>query len=178
MTAIEKPFELGETVFIARHERDERLVTCPDCQGKKCITVIMGDDTSHSINCSLCAPNGYEGPTGFVTAWDYRTTVQELKVEKIESKISEDGVKYEYQSHHWILRHDNTFRDKAEAEARGDELIKEHAAKDAAQLERKQKDHRSWAWHVRYYRDLIRKGEKDLVRYRLQLDSANQKAKK
>jgi hypothetical protein len=164
-------FNISDKVFLARWEQSKVFDVCPDCQGQRFLTVIMGDGSHLSITCDLCAQ--YHGK---VTRYVYQAKVEEGIITGIE--INYDGdIQYRFNGS-YIYKSDRLFADLASAEAGAVRLALEEEALQAKQLQRKEKDGKTWAWHVRYHREGVRKAEKDLAYHTSKLTVARAKVDK
>jgi hypothetical protein len=68
-------FELRQAIWWASCDSIEVTENCPDCFGKKYLTVILGDDSEVKIDCRTCAL-GYEPPRGYITLHKYGATAR------------------------------------------------------------------------------------------------------
>ena len=161
-------YSIGDQVWYATAEITGNRVTCPDCFGKKFLTVILGDDSRVTVNCTGCEA-GYEGSKGSIVSYDYKAVVQLSRVNAIE--VESDGVRYGLESCYRIAERD-MFSSKFAAEVRAAELVKEHERAEKKRLAGKEKDTRSWAWNATYHRGCIKRAERELEYHRAKLDMA------
>ena len=164
-------FKIGDQVWWASTKNIELRITCPECLGKRFITVILGDETKHTIPC-ICCERGWEGSIGELVGWSHEIKVIQTVISGIRATADE----VEYLLPESYLTKD-LYATKEEAEARARELVQ---ARDAEELRRmlcKEKDARSWAWNVHYHRKEIRDLEKRLDYHKAKLDVAKLKAK-
>lgn len=169
-----KTYNIGDKVWYARRQSKEEKVTCPECFGKRYLTVILGDDSKVIIHCAGCSSTGYEEPRGYVTYYKQDIGVELVTICKVE--IYHDHVEYGFDcvpgiSHH-IAKDTDLFRTKEEAEVRAKELAEEWNKEQLAKIHRKEKNHRTWSWHVYYHRQEIRRAKETIEYATKQLDAA------
>src|ERR1035437_9038583 len=87
---IMETYAIGQELFWAKLETVEMHIQCPDCFGKRFLTVILGDDSKVTIECSGCR-SGYDQPRGYVSVHQYRHFVVTGKITGIEIK-NVDGI--------------------------------------------------------------------------------------
>lgn len=167
-------FNLGDRVFIVRQGQTNKYATCPDCQGNRYLTVIMGDDSRVTIPCTGCQ-YGYENPRGVVRYYEYASEIEVGTIGAV--KIVDDTFEYEVPASggaYWCKQESEVFATREEAEAYGKVLIAEHNKEALENIKKKHKDHRSWAWNATYHRKCIREAEKQIEYHSARLDWANQ----
>lgn len=165
-------FKIGDEIWVAKYNAVERWIKCPDCLGKRYLTVILGDDSQVTIDCAGCAA-GYEPPRGVIKTYDYEATTIHTTVTSVESELKE-GVEVSRYGYFECYRVDdeNVFATQEEAQARADRYANEAKASEEARLLRKEKDTRSWAWNAHYHRKCIKQAEKDLAYHTAKLNAA------
>jgi len=166
-------FNIGDKVWYARTGGTQKTVICPECFGKKFLTVILGDDSQVTIDCAGCAM-GFEPPKGYVTYWEWGVDVKEVVIERLE--IEKDKIEYGFLDC-YRAESNRIFPTKEEAEKRALELAEEHNKEELARIHRKEKNNHTWAWNAYHHRDCIRRAENDLVYHKAKLDVAKIKAK-
>lgn len=164
-------FDIGCEVWWAHTQNAALRITCPECLGKRFITVVLGDDTKHTIPC-ICCERGWEGSLGELIGW--RHEVKVIKTVVTGVRMTADDT--EYQLPEGYLTKD-LYATKEEAEERARELVKERDAEELRRMHSKEKDTRSWAWNVHYHRKCIRDAEKQIEYHKAKLDVAKLKAK-
>ena len=174
-------FKVGDTAFIVEPCRNARLVPCPDCQGNRFLTIIMGDDTQHTIPCAGCA-SGFDPPKGYVETYDSEPKVRRVRVDGVDVETDGDKLKVSYRTEatncSWRpVDEEDLFDNEESAKARTEALKIERQREYDEQLRRKTKTDRSWAWHVHYHRKRVKDAEKDLAYHTAQLDYAKTVAK-
>jgi hypothetical protein len=172
-------FNIGDTVWMAQTRSVEKYVTCNDCFGKRFLTVILGDGEEVTVPCEGCT-NGYNGPRGVNIYFEQEPKVLSGKIKGIE--VSTEGVEYkiaegdsEYSS--WCLKEENTFASQAEAEIRAVALAEQISREARDRVKNKERNYKSWAWHVTYYRGIIKKARVEIARAEFNLAYAQKVAK-
>ena len=170
-------YKINEEIYHAQYERKQRFIVCPDCMGKRFLTVIMGDDSKVTIDCVGCTRGAYEGPHGNIETWDFEPTVTKRKITGMEVTPQ----KTEYKSHIFCdecgsswhsLKNEDIFTTEAEAIIRANELKEEAGKEEVKRLSQKHDRNRTWAWNAHYHKDCIRRANKDLIYHTGKLDSA------
>ena len=171
-------FKINDEVYHAQYDRKQRYIVCPDCMGKRFLTVIMGDDSRVTIDCVGCTRGAYEGPHGNIETWDYEATVTKRKITGMEVNLQ----KTEYKSHifcdengssYFTLKSEDMFSTEAEATVRAKELKAEAEKEEAKRLTQKHDRNRSWAWNASYHRKGVRDAERNLAHHTAQLTRAS-----
>ncbi len=165
-------FNIGDIIWHASCRGTDKWITCPDCFGTKTLKVILGDGTELVIPCAGCAC-GFDPPRGVVKTYDYGPRVEQVEITGVEMSATET----KYRSSGWIFKDDDVFATKEEAEARCVELVAQRVQEEADRLHLKEKDHRSWAWHVHYHRDEIRRKQKEIEMHTAKLNVALEHSK-
>ena len=159
--------KIGDKVWYAQMKNVEKKATCPECFGKRYLTVILGDDSKVTINCAGCS-SGYEEAKGYITYYQWETDVSEEIIQLVEITPTETNYGFRdcYRANKTTI-----FGNKIDAEKRALELAEEHNKKELEKFSRKEKDSHSWSWHVHYYRAEIRQAKKAIERYEKQLNA-------
>ena len=113
---------IGDKVWHASCKSTKERVTCPECFGKKYLTVILGDDSQVTIDCAGCA-SGYDPPRGYINYWKQYVDVSLVIIERVE--INPDYVEYginRTDCSYRIVKATDVFLTKKEAEIRAQEL--------------------------------------------------------
>lgn len=154
-------FNIGDTVWHARAQNTKKFIECPDCFGTKYLKVILGDGTELTIDCAGCSGGSWPGA---VKSYDYDIEVRSLMITGMQ--INQNIIEYHStipgSSSYWNLSQSDVFATREEAEVRSAVLMDEHKSAEIKRLASKEKDTRTWAWHVHYHRDCIRKANKDI----------------
>ena len=145
-------FNVGDTVWWATCENESVRKPCPICFGKYVVTLILGNDEHVQTPCDFCR-TGFQVSSGYINEYEWKSNVKAviLTGKQVNERNGVREVEYRYDN--YILRHDNAFRKKEEADARVLELIAQHEAEEKARMEhRKEQDKKSYAWHVGYHK--------------------------
>jgi len=170
---MDQKFKIGDFVWVASFDKKELQTTCPDCLGKRELIVILGDDSTVIIPCAGCS-SGYREPTGKISYWDWIPTAELQKITGME--LSEDTV--EYRSDYHCLYADKVFATQEEALVAAAKLAEEQNQREQERLFQKEKNNRTWAWHVTYHRRQIKALEKGLEYHRSKLEYAKTKTRR
>ncbi len=174
--------EIGDTIWTARTNKNNSYVECPDCFGKKFLTVILGDDSQVTIECDGCR-DGYLGASGRIHTWEHTAEVDCSAISGIEARLDEDGgelVDYRVGGSHAYRKYTQweVFDTKEEAKECAERMVIEETDHEAENFKRKVRGDKNWSFSVSYYRGQIRKAKKDIVRATEQLAYAKTKVKK
>jgi len=173
-----KIYNIGDKVWYAGRKSTTESVVCPECFGKKYLTVILGDDSQVTIDCAGCEPGGCQPPRGYMTYYKQDIKVSQVTICKIE--IDPTGVEYGYGEYNCgchITKDTDIFDTEEEAEVRAKELAEQWNQEQLARIHQKEKNNRTWSWHVHYHRRQIRDAEETIERSKKKLDAATQHAK-
>ena len=161
-------FNIDDKVWFAATYPIEKREVCPDCFGKKVLTVILGDDSRVSIDCSGCSA-GYEPPRGYIIYWEKSTKVRQVIINRVEIQV--DKIEYGFSSSCYT-NEENLFFDKEDAEKRAKELAEIYNKEELDRISSKEKSNRTWAWNVHYYRKQIRDAENTIACYKAKLEAS------
>jgi len=162
-------FKLDDKVWCASLESVERQLTCPECLGDRAWTVIMGDGSQVSIECSLCKV-GYAKPYGYITYRAYEPKVKQRTITRIEQ--SRDGYEYTVDECSIVKA---VFENMVDAFQEACRMVDEYDEAERKRIEQKEKGNKNWAWHVRYHRQCIREAEKSITYHTAKLNIAKAK---
>jgi hypothetical protein len=177
---MDKPkFNFGDYVFHAAVEGATEWIPCPDCNGDGYVTIVYQGET-YTMDCEGCK-RGYEGSSGRRERYTYEPIVREGTVEGVE-RYSSEPYEFEYRLRagscsFWVLKEQDTFATREEAEARAVVLKKEFDNREASRVIQKLKPDKSWAWHVHYYKSQIAEAQKSIDYATLQLNAAKKHVK-
>lgn len=168
-------YDIGEKVWYASVGSKKEYILCPDCFGKKYVTIIFGDDSKAELECAGCA-HGFDIPSGEVFYYKWRVNVKQIIVEGVEinKNKNKEEVKYKFDGC-YIAYSNRIFSNKKEAEKKATELMDEHNKEELKKLNSKEKSHKSWAWNVHYYRKCIKENEKQIIYYKKKLNFGESK---
>ena len=167
-------YKIDDLVWWAHLRKEYIYIPCPHCFGKKFLTVIMGDDSKHTIDCECCK-QGYLGPRGTIQTYQDRLDPQHVHINRIEVK-SDNTIEYGVNGC-YCANDADIFDTKEEAENRMKELLKESAQEEQLRLHNKDNYSRTWAWHVTYHRNYIKNAKRDIDYHSIKLDMAKQHIK-
>lgn len=173
-------FSVGDVVYYADAGIEKKWITCPDCMGKKYLTVILGDGTTVTIDCVTCSA-GWEPPTGIVYTYEYSGGVKrsivggmEIKGDKIEYLLDVCG---DINGCCSYRREKEVFASPDEAKEKVAELVARHEKEERERLARKEKPARKWAWNATYHRNQIKQLTKEIEYHTAKMNAAKQHSK-
>jgi len=162
-------FNIGDTAYVARAGQEQIWITCPECCGSGRLRVILGDESQVSIAC-VCCERGYEGSPGRIQTYAFVARTEEVTITGIESHTNESGVLTTYKfSGCYVEDEKNLFITRDAAIIRAATLAEKHQVEETKRLKYKEKQHKTWASNVAYWRSQIRRAKEDIVRYEARL---------
>jgi hypothetical protein len=161
-------FNIGDTAWLAKAGQEQTWITCPECLGSGRLRVILGDDSEVSIEC-VCCERGYEGSPGKLQTYAFRATAEPVHITGVETRMHDGVIETRYNSGCWSVDEQNLYETRLSALGRADALVEEHEIEETKRLKYKEKQHKTWAWHVRYYRSCIRASKEQIARYEAKL---------
>lgn len=168
-------FDIGQEVWTSGYSRREKQKTCPDCFGKKFLTVILGDDSRVYIDCAGCS-RGYESPCGYVTDYEYGERVEPRTITGMEINEEHGDQVIRYKFSCYTFESDLVFATREEAQEKSIELGKAQKLDDEKRmLTQKENRQRTWSWNATYHRSEIKRLEKDLAYHKEKLNVAASK---
>jgi hypothetical protein len=173
-------FNIGDTAFVPKYGQTQTYITCPDCLGKKYLTVILGDESKVTIDCDCCREQ-FE-PKGMIRIYKWQSGVEQITIDGVETQQVGDKLKTRYRVGTHCCYHsyeeDEVFATAEEAQALSDIRTAEHEVDEQNQIENKKRwAHKSWASHVTYYRSALKHVEEEVERYKKLLSVAESKVK-
>lgn len=174
MDQIQPKFQIGDQVWRATFDSTEDWVTCPDCGGTKTLKATLFDGAEYIIDCANCS-HGYEPPRGAIRLYTRSPQAELGRITGIE--ICADKIEYRV-SPHWIVDEARLFTDRDSALACAQKMATEARKEEEKRFLKKEKDTRSWAWHVKYHRGQIKEHERQLEYHRRKLQISRDNAKK
>jgi|ERR1039458_3737420 hypothetical protein len=152
---------LGDSKWIAKAAQHSKVsVPCPDCFGKKFLTVTLGDDSQVTIDCSTCA-SGFESPRGYVLIDHYEPDAERVTIRSIELESIDNQPVYSGETFYRLLESE-LFEHYSEALARAVIKARLLAVEAEARFQRKEKDTHTWAWNVTYHRRSLKEAQRQL----------------
>ena len=170
-------YQIGDVVWCGEWKSYRKYEKCPDCGDTRTLKVTLFDGTEYIIPCEGCS-RGYEEPSGYVSHSAYHAVARELVVQGMELgcfsdekdiwqyKLGIEGSCYRQVPEHELFLDEQSALNFAIAKGRQLEID------EAARVLMKEKPARSWAWHVTYHRQEIKRAEKNLVYHTAKLNAA------
>lgn len=174
-------FKIGDTIYIARYDKNETWAMCPDCFGSGQLTVVMGDESKVSIACECCK-HGWEGSKGKIKIYECQPRAEKTTVSSLDIKVTAQGeiVEYHFNQHNCgysVVSEEKVFATEAEALEYAKGLKADADSEEAVRLHRKLKTEKKWAWHVSYYRKMLRDAKNQIESATASLEVAKIEAK-
>ena len=170
-------FGLGDNVFRASYDKQEKYVQCPDCFGKRVLRVELGNGEVVAIDCTGCS-SGYESPSGVIKQYDFTVNCDKFSITGIST--SPERIEYDlnnYGGSYYTSNEGDLFLTKEEALANGELKKKAHEDEENRRFMAKTKDHRKWSWHVTHHRSGAKRAKEEMERHLAKLDIAKLKSK-
>lgn len=168
MMSAEPEFKIGDTAFLAFAGTVEKWQTCPACAGKKALTVIMGDDSRVSIDCSMCSA-GYNPPRGAVEEYAFECRAKRITISEV--RMSDSG-HFEYNNQ------TDVFATEEEANACAQRLGEAEAQRQKDRLEwRKEHEQKTWSWNAAHHRRELGRAQREIEYHTKKLSVAKSKAR-
>ncbi|OFX00108.1 MAG: hypothetical protein A3E78_03990 [Alphaproteobacteria bacterium RIFCSPHIGHO2_12_FULL_63_12] len=146
--------KVGDTVWVARAGGVEQFRPCRVCNGDKAVTLIRGNGEHVRIGCQFCSV-GLENPTGRESYHAYAPKPTPYRVTGVERVEKSDGVTVQYRSGSdsgWTtVDAKDCFASPDDAMGRCAALVAEHEAEQELAFQRKDQNHKSYAWYVGYH---------------------------
>jgi hypothetical protein len=153
-------FNIGDTVYMAEAGPEQVWITCPECAGSGRLRVILGDSSEVSIAC-VCCERGYEGSPGRIQTYRFEGNATERRITGMEVR---QGQPTRYSFGYYSSEETNLFATQEQAMERATTLAAEHAAEETKRLKYREKQHKTWAWNVSYWRSQIRHAKEEIAR--------------
>ena len=103
----------------------------------------------------------------------YQTTICKVEIEPTSIRYGFDSFTGGYH----IGSEKDLLLTKEQAEIRAKELAEEWNKEQLARIHQKEKNNRTWSWHVHYHRSQIRDAEKTIKRSTAKLNAAKEHVK-
>lgn len=165
-------FVIGDTAHRAHAGQERVWVVCPECFGEGRLRVILGDNSEVSIAC-VCCERGYEGSPGRIQSYSFVASIESVLITGMESELR-DGVlrtRYKFSGCN-IADETDLFLTSSCAKARARQLVVEYEMAEAIRLKQKEKQTRTWASNVSYWRGEIRRAKETIQRAEARLSMA------
>lgn len=159
MNEITTKFKEGDTIFVLRAGRENVGRPCPVCFGQKYVVVILGNHEQVTTECRFCS-SGINPPTGKEDWYVFHVDVREhivdgITVERNQFKRGHTKVRYQFNATENTanqVNEEDCYRFRGDAEAQGVLLVAAEAAEQEGKLATKDKELKSYSWHVGYHR--------------------------
>ena len=154
-------YNVGDKVWWAKYQKQQVKKTCPICDGKMRVVVILGNGDHIETDCTYCE-RGFQ-KYGWVNEYEYVSAVEQVEItgKEVHEYNGERSVEYRYGS--YCLSLDNAFTTKQEAEEKLIEKIKQAQEEDLKRMEYgKDNNPRRYSWHVGYYQKKKRDALKEI----------------
>lgn len=174
-------YNIGDKVWMAGITRySTEHVVCPDCQGDKYLTVIMGDGSIIEMPCSLCEKRDKysydEYSRGYIEIHTCKDEVKQGTITGIEVRV-DTGTEYRVSigTSTYCPKEAKLFDTEEEAIEESKKIAEEKRLKDIHDIEKKKHNSkRTWAWNVRYHKKEIERCKKSLEHHEMKLYFARQ----
>jgi len=146
-----KEFNVGDKVWWVKYNRLAVKKTCPICDGKMRVTVILGNGDHIETDCTYCE-RGFN-KYGWVEEYEYVSAVEQIIITYKEVKELPNGRIVEYGYENYRLTLDNISKTKEGAEEILKKKIIQAEKEDLDRTEySKNQNPRKYSWDVGYYR--------------------------
>lgn len=170
-------FNIGDTAYRAHVGQEQVWIMCPECLGSGRLRVILGDESEVSIAC-VCCKRGFEGSPGKIQSWAFKAEVEPLEVSGVESEMIDGSLQTRYKCYScYSVDEKNLFATCEEALVRASELALEHEAEETKRLKYKERQTKTWAWNVSYWRREIKRAKEQIAMWEARLAVAPKNTK-
>ena len=167
-------FQIGQLVWYAATETQTKYITCPDCLGSRQLKVTLGDGSEIAIDCAACERGGWQGSRGNLEYYEHAAVAKEAEITGI---AMEHGNALYSGSGFWNLGEDGLSDSKEGAEAFAAEMAAKMTEENIKRAHAKEKDTRTWGWHVTYHRRCLERAQRDVTHHTDKLAFAKDKNK-
>lgn len=158
-----KEFNVGDKVWWAKYKMGTVKKTCPICDGKLKVTVILGNGDHIETDCTYCERGFHQ--YGYVEEYEYISAVEQVTITHKEVTEDDNGRTVEYRYGSYCLTLDNAFETQEEAERKLKEIIEKQQFEDLERTEySKNKNPRKYSWDVGYYQRMKKDALKTIER--------------
>ncbi|MDD5375761.1 hypothetical protein [Acidithiobacillus sp.] len=170
--------KVGDIFWSAHYGMSEVTKTCPVCYGKRCVTLILGNDDKIELPCDYCR-RGYEEPRGTKTEYEFTSGAEQETVDEVRIEETSKGRKVEYLTFdHHVVREDEAYATKEEAEERCKQLIAERMHDEATRAEHiKANQAKSYSWNAGYHMREAKREEESAARHRARAKLCKERTK-
>lgn len=160
---IEKLYNIGEVVWVARCGQIQVQKPCPVCFGRRSVTLILGNEEHVVLPCEYCGLGSLNGPRGYEMVYEYHADPQTAVITGRSVEEGPDGSKVRYSSAPYGLYPEDIFDNEPECRARCEVKRAEHEAEQGQRnFWGKEKAHKSFAWHLGYHRREAKEAQRKL----------------
>lgn len=158
-------FKIGDTVYRARAGQEQVWVTCPECLGSGRLRVILGDDSEVSIAC-VCCDRGYEGSPGRIQTYQFIGRAEAYLITGVQviTRNGEPETTYAEAGGGCYTKEDELHSLHGNALLRAETLVANHKVDEKTRLLYKEKQSKTWASNVAYWRGEIRRAKETITR--------------
>ena len=169
-------FNIGDKVWRSKAGSETIWIICPECLGSSRLRVILGDESQVSIPC-VCCQHGWDGSLGKIHSYSFVARTEEATITGIELR-KQDGKEYfVYSCDGWHVDEADLFLTQLGALADAARLVAEHEADEKKKLGYKEKQHKTWASNVAYWRSEIRRAKQTIAMAEARLAAAPKNVK-
>jgi len=174
-------YAIGQDIWIAQCGVTTKYIVCPDCCGKRYLTVIMGDDSKVTVECTGCR-HGYNGCDGKIQTYEYGASAEKVTIGGMTIRNGE--VEYFFNctggSYNTVEEKD-VFDSEAAANEVAQAKAKVKEEEERQRLYHRPKDHHGWAFNATYHRSCLKheeailaKAQRDIAYHKAQLSQAEE----
>lgn len=153
-------YAVGDVVWVARAGTTQKERPCRICAGDRRVTLLLGSGDRVELDCDYCQA-GWATPTGVELYYGYDASATSYVVTAIETVSDAQGEHVTYRSGSdggWTsFAAADCYPTHDDAIAHCAEKVAQHEAEQEAQMARKEKGQRSYAWNAGYH---LRNAEK------------------
>ena len=159
MTGLELPFQIGQTLWMARTYPEKVTVPCPVCQGTMAVVVLCGDER-FAVPCEGCGL-GFNGPQGTITEYDHSPAAVAFTIAEVTSMHQGRWSLCSSTGDH--AQFDDLYATEAEAMAASVVTCAENHERNMQTRQYRRKNAKQATWSVRYHRDQIKELERQIA---------------
>lgn len=165
---------IGDTVWIGSwNSMSPSYIECPHCMGTGRLLVIFADDTEVSIECKNCSV-GWDPPSGRIQVYEGAAYASQ---DTITGLVMENGELIYRLQKNYERNSNEVFDSESDAVSYAISKLEKQKQKQIEQIQKKEKDTRSWAWNASYHRNEIKRSQKNIEYHSAKLAVASLKAK-
>jgi hypothetical protein len=169
-------FNIGDKVWRAKAGLEAIETICPECLGSARLRVILGDESQVSIPC-VCCEHGWDGSLGKIQSYTFVARTEEATITGIELHRQDDVDHVTYSCGGWHVDEEDLFLTQLGALADAARLVTEYEANRKRRLGCKEKQHKTWASNVAYWRSEIRRAKQTIAMAETRINAAPKNVK-